>query len=83
MAKLRVATAQEIPEIQNIFTEAWNFLKRFYYLKQDSGQEEWNECLRAYSRVAQMGTTPSSKELASALAQTVFRYIEFRSKERD
>ena len=80
---LRPAIASSIPEVQAIFTAAWNMLKEFYNLKQDGTQEDWDEMLRRYGAVSQMGTSPETKMLSGELAQSVIHFIEYRSKIRE
>ncbi len=77
----REVSGKDIPDEQAIFTAAWMFLKRFYYLKQDSPPDDWNECMKNFSSVFRMGKDDATKELSAGIATAVFRYIEKKSKE--
>ena len=83
MGNIRPTTAAEIPKIQEIFTETWNMLKEFYNLKQDSDQEDWNAILARYTLICQISLDPVERELAKGLVQSVFKFIEYRSKVRE
>jgi len=78
------ASAKDIPEVQAIFTAAWNFAKQFYNLKQDSSQEDWNQCMLAYSDLSRMSMNRKEyNEFAKSLGVAVFHLIEYRSKTKE
>lgn len=80
---LKPVTAQEIPKIQEAFTEAWNMLKAFYNIKQDSEQSDWDALLKQYTLVCNVCVDPVERELSKGLAQAVFKLLEYRSKIRE
>ena len=77
---IKPATAAEIPEEQEIFTAAWNYLKQYANLKQTDDDRCWHQCSSMFSQVFNMGTSETTRELSSGLATAVFKYIEARSK---
>ena len=74
-------TAKEIPEEQAIFTEAWNFLKAFFKLKNTDGEDEWADCIENYKKLFVMGDKHGKAILSSGLAKAVLMYIEELSKQ--
>ena len=75
-------TGKDIPEEQRIFTETWNYLKKYYRLKQDTDQRIWKDFLTEFSRIGAMGDEDEGMKILSlGLARTVMAYIEHRSRQ--
>ena len=74
-------TGKDIPEEQAIFMTAWDLLKEFYYLKQDSSDEEWERFVQENTKLYRMGTNETTKILSSGMSKAIMKYIEKRSME--
>ena len=70
----------DIPEIQAIFTEAWIYLKKFYNIRQDDPDEDWEECVNEYQRICKLGKDNGLEVLSIGLAHTVLRFLSERKR---
>ena len=78
---IQPVTAAEIPEIQELFTDAWNLLKKYYNIMQNDSDDDWNMLVEEYKELCMKGSGPVEQKLAEGLAVAVLKTIEVGSKE--
>jgi hypothetical protein len=74
--------AEQIPQEQAIFNEAWRIMKKYYSLCQNSTDKEWEALTDEAEALSKMRTGAANERLGKDLALAVLTHIETVSKER-
>lgn len=74
--------ADQIPQEQAIFNEAWRIMKQYYSLHQNSSDEEWEALIEEARILSEMPTGAKGSRLARDITLAVLSHIETVSKER-
>lgn len=77
---MRTATAQEINEQQKVMTDAWQFLKKYYWI---SGNDtEWENLIEESSELQRKYNSSFSKAIITAVINEIDRSYKKRTEAR-
>ena len=81
---LKPVTAQEIPEVQALFTAVWNTTKKYYNITQKD-DEAWAQLVAWAEQVHKQyeGKGEPLQELAKNMLLAALDYLEALSKQRE
>lgn len=74
---MRTATAQEISEQQKIMTEAWQLLKKYYWINEND--TEWEKLIEESSRLQRKYNSSFSKAIIVAIIDEIDRSYKKRT----